>query len=359
MIGTRISRRSKVPPALPQLVADEEIARDPLDLLAVHEEVAAPPALELEEARRLGVGVGEHLVVLVDEGVGRIQVLEVLHQVRAVEFAVAEVRRERREPRAAEDAAGVAHRVVAFAVTPCAAPVGHRRADDHERPGLLGLRGGEHHRRPAGLAVADDRRLGALRMQRAHLVHELALRRAHVEQRLPGLRIAEEDDEVDRVSRAQRDADLRVVLEAADAGAVAAARVDDDVRAPLGSTRHALGRDDAHKRIVDRLLAACARRAPSRTRSAAPAAGPSARARGSCCRAGAACPRRSPRAARSRSAYCGHADHAAAAGCMSLRCLLHPLAEPLGCGLQPVSAARAVIRSEMSTLRESLSPVLH
>ena len=98
MIGTRISRRSRTPLACgpdftPELVADEEIARDPLDLLAVHEEVAAPPALELEEARWLGVGVGEYLVVLVDEGVGRIQVLEVLHEVRAVEFAVAHVRR--------------------------------------------------------------------------------------------------------------------------------------------------------------------------------------------------------------------------------------------------------------------------
>ena len=40
--------------ARPQLVADEEVLRDPLDLLAIQQVVAAPPALELEEALRLG-----------------------------------------------------------------------------------------------------------------------------------------------------------------------------------------------------------------------------------------------------------------------------------------------------------------
>ena len=91
-------------------------------------------------------------------------------------------------------------------------------------------------------------------MQLAHLAHELLLRLAHVEQRLAGLGIAEEDDEVDRVALAQRHADLRVVLEAADAGAVAGTRIDDDVRTPLGVDGHALGRNDAHQRIVDRAL---------------------------------------------------------------------------------------------------------
>ena len=36
----------------PQLVADEQVAGDPLDLLAVHQVEPAPPALELEEATR-------------------------------------------------------------------------------------------------------------------------------------------------------------------------------------------------------------------------------------------------------------------------------------------------------------------
>ena len=51
----------------------------------------------------------------------------------------------------------------------------------------------------------------------------------------------------------QGDADLRVVLEAADAGPVARARVDDDVRTPLGIDGHAFGRDDAYERVVDRV----------------------------------------------------------------------------------------------------------
>ena len=183
MIGTLISRRSKTPLLAgldrpgPQLVADEEILRDPLDLLAVHEVEAAPPALELEEARRLRVDVGEHVVVLVPERVRRIEVLEVLHQPGAVELAGAEVGRERREPGAAEQAAGVAHRVVALALAPRAAPVGHRRAVDDDRAGVVGVGGGQHHRRPAALAVADDRGLGRVGMQLAHPVHELRARR--------------------------------------------------------------------------------------------------------------------------------------------------------------------------------------
>src|SRR5215472_17177837 len=89
----------------PELVADKQIARDPLDLLAIHQIEAAPPALELEEARWLGIDVREDVVVLVPERVGRVEVLEILDQVRSVEDSVAEVGRERRKPSAAEQAA--------------------------------------------------------------------------------------------------------------------------------------------------------------------------------------------------------------------------------------------------------------
>src|SRR4030095_11643541 len=75
----------------PELVADEQVAGDPLDLLAVHQIEATPPALELEEARRLGVDFGEQVVVLVPERVGRIEVLEILDQIGAVEDTVAHV----------------------------------------------------------------------------------------------------------------------------------------------------------------------------------------------------------------------------------------------------------------------------
>ena len=47
----------------------------------------------------------------------------------------------------------------------------------------------------------------------------------------PGHRIGIEDDEVHRMAGAQRDADFGVLLEAADARAVARARIDDDERA--------------------------------------------------------------------------------------------------------------------------------
>ena len=202
-----MARRSNaLPPgparlALPHLVADEEIARDPLDLFAVHEVEPAPPALELEKARRLGVDVRVQVVVLVPERVRGIEVLEILDEIRAVEDAAAHVGRERREPRAAEHAAGVAHRVVALALLPRAAPVGHRRAVDDDGPGVVGIGGREHHGGPAALAIADDGGLRAVRMELAHLAHELLLGLAHVDQRLSGLGIAEEDDEVDRMAR--------------------------------------------------------------------------------------------------------------------------------------------------------------
>ena len=95
---------------------------------------------------------------------------------------------------------------------------------------------------------------GRVGMKLAHAMHELALGVAHVEQRLSRLGIREEDDEVHGMAFVQRHADLRIVLEAADAGTVAAARVDDHVRAALGIDRHALRRNDAQQRVVDRTL---------------------------------------------------------------------------------------------------------
>src|SRR5690606_18473860 len=77
-----------------ELVADEELVDDGGDLLAVHQEVAAPPALELQEARRLGVGLVEKVVVLRPPGVARVHLLEVQHQAGPVEAAVAQVARE-------------------------------------------------------------------------------------------------------------------------------------------------------------------------------------------------------------------------------------------------------------------------
>ena len=74
-------------------------------------------------------------------------------------------------------------------------------------------------------------------MKLADAMHELALGVAHVEQCLSRFGIREEGDEVDRMAFVQRDPDLRVVLGAADAGAVAAAWIDDQVRVGASDRR--------------------------------------------------------------------------------------------------------------------------
>ena len=252
MIGWRIDFRSKWRPgpsrASPaaSLLPTKRFDGDPADLLLVHVVVAAPPALELEEAPRFVVDVRVEVVPLVPQRVRRVEVLEVAHEVRAVERAGAEVARHQREPVAAGEAAQVAHRAVAVV----ARPVGHRRAVDHQRSRDVGARGREHHHRPAALAVADHRGLRALRMALDDDADELRFRVGHVRERLARLRIGEEDHEVDRVAGLQRHADLGVLLEAADARAVAGARIDDHERTLGVDDGDALRRHDADERVV-------------------------------------------------------------------------------------------------------------
>ena len=88
--------------------------------------MAAPVLLESEIARCLGIDVGVNVVLLGPEGVGRIQVLEVLHQPCAVEAAGAEIVGQRGQPAAAGQSAAVTHRVVA-------GPVRQWRAGDDDR----------------------------------------------------------------------------------------------------------------------------------------------------------------------------------------------------------------------------------
>ena len=76
--------------------------------------------------------------------------------------------------------------------------------------------------------------------------------RGDVEDGLAGHRVGQEADEVGRMPGLHRDADLAVGLEAADARAVAGARVDDDERPLPGVDLHPLGRDDAGEQVVDR-----------------------------------------------------------------------------------------------------------
>ena len=251
--GTKIEGLTVLRPssALPQIVADEQVIDNPLNFLAVEEIEATPPALEVEEARRFGVDVGKQVVVLLPERVCGIQVLHVLDQISPIEQAIAKVGSQRRHPGPAERATGVSHRVVALALAPGPSPVGHGRAVDDDRPCLVGVRRGEHHRGPATLAVAHNHGLGAVGVQLPHLVHELFLRTAHVQQRLPGLGIREEDHEVDGMTFAQRHTNLGIVLEPADTGAVTGSRIDDHVRPALRVHGDALRRNDANQCVID------------------------------------------------------------------------------------------------------------
>ena len=83
--------RGRHDPSARQLVADEEVVHDESHLLFVHEEESAPPALELEIARTLGVDLRVQVVLLGPQRVGWVQALEVGDDVGAVENSIAEV----------------------------------------------------------------------------------------------------------------------------------------------------------------------------------------------------------------------------------------------------------------------------
>ncbi|MCY1218642.1 hypothetical protein D9M72_305910 [compost metagenome] len=231
-----------------QPVADEQVLHDPVDLRAVHQEVAAPPALELQEARAFRVRLGVDVIELLPQRVGRIELLEVLHQPGTVEAAIAHVGGQRGQKRAAQQPAAVAHRVAPAH----ARPVRQRCAGHQQWPGALGRDRGQDHQCPAGLAVADDEGLaGCVRVPLADDLEEVGLGARHRFNRLPRAGLLEEGDEIARMPGAQRDADLAVGLEATDAGAVARARVNHHEGA-LGRVGRAVGRrHDAQQRVVD------------------------------------------------------------------------------------------------------------
>ena len=228
-----------------QLVADEQVVDDVLHLHVVEEDVAAPVLLEAQVAVGLGVDVGVQVVLLLPQGVGRVQVLEVLHQPGAVEAPGADVAGQCGQPAAAGQAAAVAHRVVA-------GPVRDRRAGQDDRPEQLRPDRRGHQHLPAGLAVADHHGLAVARMQFADLAHERGLGAHHVLDRLPRHRVGQEADEVARMTGLHRRTDLAVGLEATDARAVAGARVDHDEGA-LGRVDRGSGAGhDARQPVVDR-----------------------------------------------------------------------------------------------------------
>ena len=103
---------------------------------------------------------------------------------------------------------------------------------------------------------------------------------------LAGHRLRQEADEIAGMSRLKRDADLAVMLHAADAGPVAGARIEND-EGPLAWIDDAFRRNDPHQGIIHRAW----RVRPSSTSSASKVrhGAPCAHcARDSCCRADAA-----------------------------------------------------------------------
>ena len=118
-------------------------------------------------------------------------------------------------------------------------------------PLMSGIGCGEHHGRPAALAVADDDRLRRFRMAPGDLLDEFRLGAHDVGERLPGFGMGAEGDEIDRVAVGKRDADLTVLLEAADACPVSRARIDDHVRPLPVENLHAFRRQNLEKHVID------------------------------------------------------------------------------------------------------------
>ena len=109
MIGDWIARRSKARPSdhsaspCDRLLPTKRFSTIHLISCAVHQEEAAPPALELEEALGLRVDLGEQVVVFLEVCVCRIEVFEILDKMGAVERSGAKIARQKRGPRSAED----------------------------------------------------------------------------------------------------------------------------------------------------------------------------------------------------------------------------------------------------------------
>ena len=210
-----------------QLVADEEIFGNREDLLAAQRVKAVPPALEFQEPVALVVDVREEMDVFVPDRLFRLQVLEVLCKPRAVEATVAEVRDHVRGPSAPGKPAHHPHRVGSGFT----GPVGERRAVQDNRTGKTLAVSRQERDRPPRLAVAVENGW-MVRVTPGDFLDEAAQRMVNIGEGLPLFGFGKEYDEIDRVALVHRNAHLAVALEAADARAVAGARVDHDHRRP-------------------------------------------------------------------------------------------------------------------------------
>ncbi len=89
-------------------------------------------------------------------------------------------------------------------------------------------------------------------MTATDFANESRLGAHHIGDGLTGLGLGPEGHEIDRVTTAQGDADLAVGLEAANAGAVAGARVDDHVGPFPVQNLDTLRRNDFEQHVIDR-----------------------------------------------------------------------------------------------------------
>ncbi len=245
MIGDLMLRRSMRMPsrranlAGGELVADEQLVGDPLHLLGVQQHRAAPPLLEFEKPlrpryrpsnRRCRSSSSTCWPGCSDSKFATRLAPSKMPLPRSPASAVSQV--------PPSSAAEIAHRVLAAH----AGPVGERRSGEHDRAGAVGSDRRHHHDLPAGLAVADHDRLAlglGWRATTSSTKPRLGL--ADILDRLAGHRVRQEADEIAGMAGGERDADLAVLLHAADAWPVAGARVDDDERALGRVDRGAVG----------------------------------------------------------------------------------------------------------------------
>src|SRR5262249_57975123 len=122
----------------------------------------------------------------------------ILHQPGAVELAATKIAGERGQPTAAQQAAGIAHRI--FAMHTLA--VAQRRTGDDDRAKQVRPQRGEHHHGPPRLTIADHTWLAVgLRVEFHNPFKEYPFRARHVLDCLSGHWLRQEADEVARMTR--------------------------------------------------------------------------------------------------------------------------------------------------------------
>src|SRR5215475_2218171 len=210
-----------------EIVAYEQLIDNVLDFFSIHIDVTTPPALEAKIPRGFRVDLRIEIVLLAPEGVGRIEILKILHKPSAVKSSMAKIAGERSEPAAAHEPPGVAHGIL----TAHTRPIGKRRPGNDDRPEQFGPDGCKHHDSPPRLAIPNDTgfafRVG---MQAYDSFEKGCLRARHILNGLARHWLRQEPDEVARVPSLERDANFAVGLEATDARPVPRTRIDDNER---------------------------------------------------------------------------------------------------------------------------------